>query len=67
MIARMKMQIKNPALENSILRSNDVLFLDVSFHWLNFTRGSSYLPLLGWIAKKKAIINPQNDGKECFK
>ena len=67
MIAHMKMQIKNLALENSILRFNDVLFLDVSFHWLNFTQGSSYLPLLDWIVKKKAIINPQNDGKECFK
>ena len=30
-------------------------------------RGSSYLPLPGWLAKKKAIINPKNEDKECFK
>ena len=67
MIARMKMQIENPALENSRLRFDDVLYLDVNFHQSNLTRGSSYLPLPDWIAKKKAIINPQNDDEECFK
>ena len=34
---------------------------------MNLTRGSSYLPLPGWLAKKKAIINPKNEDKECFK
>ena len=52
---------------NSRFRFDEVLFLDVNFHWLNLTRGSSYLPLPDWIAKKKAIINPQNDDEECFK
>ena len=66
MIARMKTQIEDPTLENSKLRFDDVLFLDVSFHRLNLTRGSSYLPLPDWIAKKKGIINPQNDDEECF-
>ena len=37
MITRMKTQIKNPALENSRLRFDDVLFPGVSFHWLNLT------------------------------
>ena len=67
MIAHSKVQIENPALENSRLRFDDVLFLDVSFHLLNLTQGSSYLLLPGWIVKKKAIINPQNNDKECFK
>ena len=66
MIARMKTQIEDSTLENSKLRFDDVLFLDVSFHRLNLTRGSSYLPLPDWIAKKKAIINPQNDDEERF-
>ena len=45
-----------------------VPFLDVSFHKLNLTRGSSYLALADWIASKKAVINPQNEeGEECFK
>ena len=30
-------------------------------------RGSSYLPLPDWLAKKKAIINPLNKDQECFK
>ena len=28
---------------------------------------SSYLPLPDWLAKKKAIINPKNSDRECFK
>ena len=41
--------------------------MDVDFHRLNLTRGSSYLPLPDWLAKKKAIINPKNSDLECFK
>ena len=67
MIAHMNTQIKNPALLNSRFRFDEVLFLDVNFHRLNLTQGSSYLPPPDWIAKKKAIINPQNDDEECFK
>ena len=68
MIAHMKMQTENPTLANSRFRFNQVLFVDINFHQLNLTRGSSYLPLPDWTAKKKAIINPQNDNdEECFK
>ena len=63
----MNTQIKNPTLLNSRFRFDEVLFLDVNFHWLNLTQGSSYLPLPDRIAKKKAIINLQNDDEECFK
>ena len=67
MIAHMKTQIENPALLNSRFRFDAVIFLFINFHWLNLTRGSSYLALPDWIARKKAIINPQNDDEECFK
>ena len=67
MITHMKTQTENPVLLDSRFRFNEVLFLDVNFHRLNLTRGSSYLPLPDWLAQKKAIINPQNDVKECFK
>ena len=67
MITHMKTQIENLTLLNSRFRFDEVLFLDVNFHRLNLTRGSSYLPLTDCIAKKKAIINPQNDDEECFK
>ena len=59
MIAHMKTQIENPVLLNSRFRFDEVLFLVVSFHRLNLTRGSSYLPLPDWVARKKVIINPK--------
>ena len=67
MFAQMMTQIENPALLNSRFKFDEVLFLDANFHQLNLTRGSSYLPLSPWLAKKKAIINPNNDDNECFK
>ena len=67
MIANMKFQIENPALLNSRFIFDEFLYLDINFHQLNLTRGSSYLPLLDWLVSKKAIVNPHNDDEECFK
>ena len=68
MFTHMRSQVKNPALSNSSFVFNRVLFLDVNFHQLKLTQGSSYLPLPDWITSKKAIINPWNkEDKECFK
>ena len=67
MIAHMKQQIKNPALSNSRFVFDEVLHMDIDFHRLNLTRGSSYLPLPDWLAPKKAIINLKNVDRECFK
>ena len=67
MIDNMKFQIENPALLNSRFVFDEFLYLDVNFHQLNLTRGSSYLPLPDWLARKKAIINPHIDDEECFK
>ena len=41
--------------------------MDIDFHRLNLTRGSSYIPLPDWLMKKKAIITPRNSDMECFK
>ena len=67
MIVNMKFQIENPALLNSRFVFDEFLYLDINFHQLNLTRGSSYLPLPDWLARKKAIVNPHNDDDECFK
>ena len=68
MLVHMKTQIKNQALTNSRFVFDKVLFLDVNFHWLDLTRGSSYIPLPSWIANKKAVINPKNENdEECFR
>ena len=67
MIANMKFQIENSALLNSRFVFDEFLYLDINFHQLNLMRGSSYLPLPDWLARKKAIVNPHNDNEECFK
>ena len=67
MIANMKFQIQNPTLPNSRFVFDEFLYLDANFHQLNLMRGSSYLPLPAWLARKKAIVNPHNDDEECFK
>ena len=67
MTANMKFQIENPALLNSRFVFDEFLYLDVNFHQLNLMRGSSYLPLPDWLARKKVIVNRHNDDEECFK
>ena len=67
MIEHMAQQIENPALGNSKFVFDRVLHMDIDFHRLNLTRGSSYVPLPDWLMKKKAIINPKNSDMECFK
>ena len=67
MIEHMAQQIENPALRNSKFVFDRVLHMDIDFHRLNLTRGSSYVPLPDWLTKKKAIMNPTNSDMECFK
>ena len=67
MTANMKFQIENPVLLNSRFIFDEFLYLDVNFHQLNLMRGSSYLSLPDWLARKKAIVNPHNNNEECFK
>ena len=67
MITHMKQLIENPALLDSKFVFDEIIHMDVNFHRLNLMRGSSYLPLPDWLARKKAIINPKNSDLECFK
>ena len=53
MIANMKFQIENPALLNSRFVFDEFLYLDLNFHQLNLTRGSSYLPLPDLVSKEE--------------
>ena len=66
-IELIQQQIENPALRDSKFVFDGVIHMDIDFHRLNLTRGSSYIPLPDWLAKKKAIINPNNSDMECFK
>ena len=67
MIKHMCQQIENPVLSDSKFVFDGVIHMDIDFHRLNLTRGSSYIPLPDWLAKKGAIINPKNSDMECFK
>ena len=67
MIEHMYQQIKNPALRDSKFVFNGVIHMDIDFHRLNLTRGSSYILLPDWLAKKGAIINPKKSDMKCFK
>ena len=67
MIEHMAQQVENPALRNSKFVFDRILHMDIDFHRLNLTRGSSYIPRPDWLMKKKAIINPKNSDMECFK
>ena len=64
MIEHMQQQIENPALRDSKFVLDGVIHMDINFHRLNLTRGSSYIPLPDWLAKKKAIISPKNSDME---
>ena len=67
MINHMAQQVDNPKLRDSKFVFDSILYTDINIHRLNLTRGSSYIPLPGWLEKKKAIINPKNKDNECFK
>ena len=67
MIDHMSQQLENPTVKDSKFVFDRVIHMDISFHRLNLTRGSSYIPLPDWLAKKKAIINPKNLDMKCFK
>ena len=60
MIEHIQQQIENQSLRDS-------KGMNIDFHRLNITRGSSYIPLPEWLAHKGAIINPKNSDMDCFK
>ena len=67
MFAHIKTQVEHPALPKSGFILDHIMHLDVDFHKLVLTRGSSHVELPKWIAEKKAVINPKNEDEECFK
>ena len=67
MINHMEQQVENPALRDSKFVFDSIMHTDISIPRLNLKRGSSYIPLPDWLAKKKAILNPKNLDMKCFK
>ena len=66
MIEHMHQQIENPSLRDSKFVFDGVIHMDIDFHRLNLTRGSSYIPLPDWLAKTGAIINPKNSDMDAL-
>ena len=60
MFAHIKTQIQNAKMPESGFTIDQIMHLFVNFHELALTRGSSYIELPEWIARKKAVINPKN-------
>ena len=67
MINHMAQQVDNPALRDSKFPFDKILHTDISCPRLMLTRGSSFIKLPDWLAKKKAILNPKNLDEKCFK
>ena len=67
MLACIKAQTENLKFPGSGFALDKIMHLYTNFHWLAFTRGSSYTELLEWIKSKKAVINLQNKDEKCFK
>ena len=64
MIEHMKQQIQNLALRDFVF--DRIIHMDIDFHRLNLTRGSSYIPLPDWLAKKKGNNKPKEFGSRMF-
>ena len=67
MVNYMEKQVDNPKLRDSKFVFDKILQTDISCHRLMLTRGSSFIKLPDWLAKKKAILNPKNLDEKCFK
>ena len=67
MLAHIKTQTENPKFPESVFSLDKIMHLYINFHRLVLIRISSCTELPGWIQNKKAVINPQSKGEECFK
>ena len=67
MLAYIKAQTENPKFPKSGFTLDKIMHLYINFLKLALTRGGSYTELPKWLKSKKAVINPQNKDKECFK
>ena len=58
MFTYIKSQTENPALPKSSFTLDSILHIDISFHELQLTRGSTYINLPAWIVNKKSCDQP---------
>lgn len=64
MFAHIKTQVQNPQMPGSGYPLDQIIHLHINFHNLVLTRGSSYIQLTKWSAKKKVVINHKEFAKD---
>ena len=67
MLTYIKTQVESSRMPGSGFSLDKIMHLYINFHRLPLTRGCSCTKLPKWMKSKKAVINPQNKDKECFK
>ena len=67
MFAHIKTQVENPQMSRRGFELDQTMHLHSNFHKLALTRGSSYIKLSEWIAKKKVVINSEYNDEQSFK
>ena len=63
----MHISFENPRMPESGSTLDQIMHWHINFHRLALTRGTSYMKLPEWIARKNAVINSKNEDGECFK
>ena len=66
MFAHIKTQVEHPALPKSGFTLDHIMHLDIDFHKLELTRGSSHIELPKWIAEKEGCDQPKERGRGVF-
>lgn len=61
------MQVEDPRMPERGSTLDEIMHLHIYFHDLLLTRGTSYIKLLGWISKEKAVVNTKNNDEQYFK
>ena len=62
-----RMQLVNPEIPDSGFTMDQIIHQHINSHKLVLRRGSTYIELSIWIARKKAVINPKSNNEQYFK
>ena len=67
MLTHIKTQVEHLGMPESSFSLDKIMHLQINFHRLALTRGSSYNELPKWLKSKKTVTKLQKNDEECFK
>ena len=67
MFPHINMQAEDPRIPERGSTLDQIMHLQIYFHELLLTLGSSYFKFLGWISKEKAVMNTKNNDEQYLK